>query len=100
LVLCTVPDQRAALGEIRRVLKPDGRLLFLEHIRSEDPRVARWQDRLQPVWTYLGAGCHPNRDTPAAIERAGFEFERMERFDFSPHLVLDKPHAKGMARPG
>jgi ubiquinone/menaquinone biosynthesis C-methylase UbiE len=99
LVFCTIPDPQAALREIRRVLKPEGKLLFLEHVRAEDPRLARWQDRLQPVWSAFGAGCRPNRDTPTAIERAGFRLERSARFAFSPNLFLDKPHAKGLARP-
>jgi ubiquinone/menaquinone biosynthesis C-methylase UbiE len=99
LVFCTVPDQAAAFAEIRRVLKPDGSLLFLEHVRSDDPRLARWQDRVQPVWSALGAGCHPNRDTPAAIERAGFSFQELVRFPFTPNVIVDKPHARGVARP-
>jgi ubiquinone/menaquinone biosynthesis C-methylase UbiE len=98
LVFCTIPDQAKALAEIHRILKPEGRFLFLEHVRSEDPGLAKWQDRIQPVWSYFGAGCRPNRDTPAAIERAGFELERLDRFPFSPNLVVDKPHAKGIAR--
>ena len=98
LVLCTVRDQDRVLGEVRRVLKPGGQYLFLEHVRSDDPGLARWQDRLQPIWSFFGAGCHPNRDTPGAIERAGFELEHVERFQFSPNMILDKPHAKGKAR--
>ena len=98
LVLCTVPNPDEALAEVGRILKPGGTYLFLEHVRSTAPRLARWQDRIQPIWTFFGAGCHPNRDIPAAIERAGFGLERLDRFDFSPNMVLDKPHARGIAR--
>src|ERR687896_2586691 len=63
LVLCSVQQPDRALSQIRRVLRPGGTLLFIEHIRSEDPRVARWQDRLQPVWGFFAGGCHANRDT-------------------------------------
>ncbi|MFN2543758.1 MAG: class I SAM-dependent methyltransferase [Actinomycetota bacterium] len=99
LVFCTIPDPAGALAEIRRVLKPEGRFLFLEHVRAQQRRLAAWQDRLQPVWSAFGGGCHPNRDTPAEIERAGFRLERVERFDFSPNLLLDRPHARGVAVP-
>src|SRR5215218_1481555 len=79
LVLCTVPDQESALNEIRRVLRPDGRLLFIEHVRAAGS-AARWQDRLEPLWGWLFGGCHPNRETVAAIEKAGFEMEAFESF--------------------
>ena len=59
LVLCTVRDPERAIAEIERVLKPGGRLLFLEHVRSDDPSLAKWQDRLTPLWRRCGHGCHP-----------------------------------------
>src|SRR5215211_6649208 len=79
LVLCTVPDQESALEEVRRVLRPGGRLLFIEHVRAAGS-TARWQDRLERLWGWLFAGCHPNRQTVATIEKAGFEMEGFESF--------------------
>jgi ubiquinone/menaquinone biosynthesis C-methylase UbiE len=78
LVLCSVDDQDRALAEIRRVLKPGGQYLFMEHVRSEDPRLARKQDRLEGVWRRLCFGCHPNRDTLPRIESA-LAVEEVER---------------------
>jgi SAM-dependent methyltransferase len=98
LVLCTVPDQRAALREIRRVLRPGGRLLFIEHVRGEG-RAARWQDRIEPLWRRLLAGCHPNRDTVDAIEAAGFRVEPLERFLPPVPLASLTPHVQGAATP-
>ena len=72
LVLCTVDDQPRALRELRRVLAPGGQLLFIEHVRAEDPKVAKWQDRFNPVQLRLGHGCNCNRPTLAGIEAAGF----------------------------
>jgi SAM-dependent methyltransferase len=96
LVLCTVPDQGSALREIRCVLRPDGRLLFIEHVRAAGS-MARWQDRIAPLWGRLLAGCHPNRDTVAAIERAGFEIETLENF-YPPVLLSGlTPHVQGSA---
>jgi ubiquinone/menaquinone biosynthesis C-methylase UbiE len=75
LVLCTVDFPDVALAEVARVLRPDGQLLFIEHVRSHSPRVARWQDRLQTPWRHFGAGCRCNRDTIASIKAAGFSTE-------------------------
>ena len=96
LVLCTVPDQEAALDEVRRVLRPGGRLLFIEHVRAAGS-AARWQDRLEPLWRRLLGGCHPNRDTVAAIEEAGFEIETFESFYSPDPLSALMPHVQGSA---
>ena len=98
LVLCTVPDQAATLAEIKRVLKPDGELLFLEHVRSRNPELAKWQDRLEKPWRFLGDGCHCNRDTVKAIGVAGFDLDNVERPEFPKGVPLIKPMAKGRAR--
>ncbi|HYF26023.1 MAG TPA: class I SAM-dependent methyltransferase, partial [Baekduia sp.] len=68
LVLCTVPDADAVLREVARVLRPGGRLLAFEHVRSDDPGRATWQDRLERPWTWIAGGCHPNRRTLATLE--------------------------------
>ena len=83
LVLCTVPDQTTALAEIVRVLRPGGRLHFWEHVRAEQPRLARVQRVADAtVWPLFGGGCHTGRDTLAAMEAAGLVLERVERFRF------------------
>ncbi|PYO03481.1 MAG: SAM-dependent methyltransferase [Candidatus Rokuibacteriota bacterium] len=72
LVFCSVGDPARGLAEIRRVLAPGGELRMLEHVRSPVPWRARWEDRIQPLWTRVSGGCHPNRDTEAAVEANGF----------------------------
>lgn len=97
LVLCSVDDPGASLAELRRVLRPDGRLLVYEHVRAEDPRRAARQDLLERPWGLVGAGCHPNRATPHAVEAAGFVWEELRRFEM-PGLWLAAPHVLGVAR--
>jgi ubiquinone/menaquinone biosynthesis C-methylase UbiE len=72
LVLCSVSDPGRALAEARRVLRPDGELRALEHVRSRHRWRARVQDAIQPAWTWFAGGCHPNRDTERSVEAAGF----------------------------
>jgi ubiquinone/menaquinone biosynthesis C-methylase UbiE len=76
--LCTIPDWLMALKQMRRVLKAEGKLLFCEHGRSPEVAVARWQDRLTPLWKKLAGGCHINRPIDAYIKEAGFQIEHME----------------------
>ena len=75
--LCSIPDAQAALREMRRVLSSSGRLLFVEHGRSPEARVSRWQDRLTPLWKRIGGGCHLNRPVRDLLERSGFEIEEL-----------------------
>ena len=96
LVLCTVPDQHVALREIARVLKPNGRLLFLEHVRSEDPKVAKWQDRIRPLCNLVG--CNPNRATLAAIEASAFQIESVRHGEVPKAPKVERPMIVGTAR--
>jgi ubiquinone/menaquinone biosynthesis C-methylase UbiE len=75
--LCTIPDAAGALAEMRRVLKPGGALLFVEHGRAPEPGVARWQDRLDPLWSRLAGGCHLNRKIDDLIAGNGFRLEAL-----------------------
>jgi SAM-dependent methyltransferase len=75
--MCSIPDLRTALAEVRRVLKADGRLLFAEHGLSTDANVVRWQNRLTPIWKRVGGGCHLNRPIDALIAAAGFRITEL-----------------------
>jgi ubiquinone/menaquinone biosynthesis C-methylase UbiE len=99
LVLCTVADLGATLSEIRRLLKPDGRLLFIEHVAAEPgTRLRRWQDRLQRPWRRLAHGCHTNRDTEAALRHAGFALAEVHHGELEAELLL-RPLTWGTATP-
>ncbi|MGH9187852.1 MAG: class I SAM-dependent methyltransferase [Acidimicrobiales bacterium] len=100
LVLCSVPDQAAALGELRRVIRPGGELRFYEHVQAESAGFARFQRALDVVWPHVGGGCHASRATLDAIREAGFEVEQVRRFDFRASLVTRPlaPHVIGVAR--
>jgi ubiquinone/menaquinone biosynthesis C-methylase UbiE len=75
--LCTIPDPHRALAELRRVLKPGGALLFVEHGRAPEPGVARWQDRLDPLWRRAAGGCHLNRKIDDLISGSGFRIDAL-----------------------
>jgi ubiquinone/menaquinone biosynthesis C-methylase UbiE len=97
LVLCTVPDPVAAIDELARVLKPGGRLLFIEHVRSDDPGSARRQDLLEKPWRFMADGCHCNRDTEAALNASVFQVESLEHGVFPKSLPIVRPLISGSA---
>ena len=96
--LCTIANPGRALAEARRVLRPDGQLFFAEHGRAPDRGVARWQDRLTPIWRRIGGGCHLNREPDRLIRSAGFGIETIE----TGYIKGPRPMAfvySGLARP-
>ena len=77
--MCTIPEVMEANKEMLRVLKPEGRLIFCEHGLAPDPKVAKWQKRIDPIWGKIAGGCHLNRNIPELITSAGFVIENMEQ---------------------
>ena len=75
--MCSIPNVERALGEVRRVLKPSGRFLFVEHGLAPDESVAKWQNRLTPIWKHVAGGCHLNRAVAQLVEEAGFRIDRL-----------------------
>jgi SAM-dependent methyltransferase len=96
LLLCSVADPDRALAEIRRVLRPGGQYLFLEHVRSNDPKIARRQDRLERLWGVVAFGCHPNRDTLPRIE-AAFDVRSVEHDELPKGPKIIRPYVLGRA---
>ena len=96
LLLCSVDDQVRALAEIRRVLRPGGQYLFLEHVRSSDAKVARSQDRWEGVWGVVAMGCHPNRDTLPQIQ-SGFDVAELEQDEMPLGPKIVRPYVLGRA---
>jgi SAM-dependent methyltransferase len=94
-VLCSVTDPGRAAAELRRVLRPRGTVRFYEHVRSLSPRAGRMQDRIQPLWSRMAAGCQPNRDPLAALKGAGFVV-RYRRLSVGPISPV-RPHVLGTA---
>src|SRR5262249_45450164 len=97
LVLCSVPDQQAALAEIARVVEPGGRLLFLQHVPSDDPKVAKWQGPARRIY-HGSAGCNPNRATAGAIEASPFEVESLKHGEVPKAPKIERPMIVGVAR--
>jgi ubiquinone/menaquinone biosynthesis C-methylase UbiE len=99
LLLCSVSDQQRALAEIRRVLKPGGRLVFLEHVAATaNPVRLRWQKRIEPIWKRLMGNCHLTRQSETAILDAGFQIERIDRESIRKVLPIVRPSIRGVAR--
>ena len=96
LVLCTVSDPDRALAEAHRVLKPTGQLVIIEHLRGTG-RLARWQDEITPLWRHLVPECHPNRDTRATVQQAGFRWTNTEEFQPMPTWIPVSPMLQGIA---
>jgi ubiquinone/menaquinone biosynthesis C-methylase UbiE len=97
LVLCSVPDQAAVLAEAKRVLRPGGRLLLLEHVRAADPALADRQDRGERRQVRFAGGCHPNRDTLRAVAAAGFDTSDVRPVTL-PGTRITSPGIAGTAR--
>jgi ubiquinone/menaquinone biosynthesis C-methylase UbiE len=100
LVLCTVPEPERALAEIDRVLRPGGKLIFVEHVRATEPGLARWQDRLHPLWIRFGHGCNCNRPTLETIEASPLHVEEHRRGTIPKAPPIVKPLLTGVAVAG
>ena len=99
LVLCSVPSPERTLEEIRRVLKPGGKLYFMEHVIAADtPHIIKWQKMLQPFWVCMCGNCHLTRDTETYMRNAGFDFDKIDRLRSTGGPPIVAPTIKGVAR--
>lgn len=98
LVCCSVPNLASAFLEIKRILKPDGYFIFLEHVGAEKgTRRRRWQNRLTPLWSKISGNCHLNRETEIALKNAGFTFKEIKRESMRKATPLVRPTIRGIA---
>lgn len=98
LVCCSVPNLASAFSEIKRILKPDGYFIFLEHVGAEKgTRRRRWQNRLTPLWCKISGNCHLNRETEIAFKNAGFTFKEIKRESMRKATPLVRPTIRGIA---
>lgn len=98
LVCCSVPNLASAFSEIKRILKPDGYFIFLEHVGAEKgTRRRRWQNRLTPLWCKISGNCHLNRETEIAFNNAGFTFKEIKRESMRKATPLVRPTIRGIA---
>ena len=98
LVCCSVPNLASAFSEIKRILKPDGYFIFLEHVGAEKgTRRRRWQNRLTPLWSKISGNCHLNRETEIAFKNAGFTFKKIKRESMRKATPLVRPTIRGIA---
>lgn len=99
LVLCSVAAPERALAEVFRVLRPGGRLVFIEHVAAHgEPARLRWQRRVEPLWKRVAGNCHLTRDTEQSIRAAGFEFDQLEHGSLQNPMPLVRPSIRGLAR--
>lgn len=96
--LCTIPDPVKALGEMTRILKPDGKILFSEHGKAPDAKIHNWQNKIDPIWGKIAGGCHSGRDIPALFHEAGLKFDQLGEMYIPGPKVLSYNYW-GAARP-
>lgn len=97
LVLCSVRDPVRTLSEVRRVLRPGGKLVFMEHVAADEPSRRAWQRRLEPMWRPVAGNCHLTRETAKLIEAAGFSFETITRDSARKALPIVRATIRGVA---